>query len=68
MQNPKTKSNESVTSSINSLQLILCRTSNIPYRILNLALHGLDLSCCAFGLGALVAKLVDILVRLGYAF
>lgn len=68
MQNPKTKSDESVTSSINSLQLILRRTSNIPYRILSLALHRLDLSCCALGLGALVAKLVDILVRLGYAF
>jgi len=50
-----------------SLQLILRCISNVPYRILNLALHRFNLSRCAFGQGALFAKLVDVFVRLGYA-
>ena len=66
-RNPKTRSDETIAPTVNSLQLFLCCGSNVPYSILNFALHRLDLSRCAFGQGVLFAKLVDILVRFGYA-
>jgi hypothetical protein len=66
MRNAKPRSDQTVARSFNSLQLILRCTSNVPYRILDLALHRLDLGRCTFGQGIFFAKLVDVFVRFGY--
>ena len=60
-------SDETATTSVNSLQLLLRRTSNVCHSILDLTLHRFDLSRRALRRGKLFAKLVDVFVRLGYA-